>query len=330
RNSWNRPSFRPRLEALEERWCPSLGGREIQVNTTIDQDQAESANATSANGSRVVVWTDYSTGNGNIKAQRFDGIGHRVGGEISVAATVETEHEPDVAMDANGNFVVVWTVGKSDEDVLCGRALADGAKVGDFTVAATDIVLEFEPSVAMQPGGKFLVSWTTGQGAYNFGHGLFYDHNVTLALFDADGTAIVSGDVYPDHDKDDGHPSVAAYQDGFALVFDRNTDGVPGAISVLVLYDPGLNVKAYGTIGLLGSYTAYPDVALNASGQVVVVVQSGIGSDAGITAGRVSANASGPLNPLLPSIAIAQTSSFANHPSVALDDNGKFVVAYQT
>src|SRR5262249_36238657 len=81
----------------------------IQVNTTIDQDQAESANATSADGSRVVVWTDYSTGNGDIKAQRFDAVGHRVGGEISVTSLNLNEHEPDVAMDANGNFVVVWT-----------------------------------------------------------------------------------------------------------------------------------------------------------------------------------------------------------------------------
>src|SRR5262245_38420539 len=120
RSSHRKPTFRPCLEALESRWCPSLSANEFQVNTTIAHDQLGSANASTADGRHVVVWTDYSSGNGNIKARRYDAAGQPVGGEIMVANTARNEHLPDVGMDANGNFVVVWTAdgGGASQDVL--------------------------------------------------------------------------------------------------------------------------------------------------------------------------------------------------------------------
>src|SRR4051794_30165388 len=120
---WNRQSkraparrpARPRLqcEALEDRQMLSVFG-EFQVSApTVYQfgGRYESANASSAYNRSVVVWrTDYGTTDSDIRAQLYDGVGNRVGGEFGIATSTKKEHAPAVAMDSQGNFVVAWTL----------------------------------------------------------------------------------------------------------------------------------------------------------------------------------------------------------------------------
>jgi hypothetical protein len=156
-NALRAQSVRPTFETLENRDCPSLFGVEHQVNTTVVNDQAESANASAGNGLRVVVWTDHSAGNANIKAQRYN-VNGKVGAEITVADTPADEYEPDVAMDAAGNFVVVWTVdGPSRKDILGRRYSALRTKPSPFTPITF--------TVAGPPFARnWWPLWTTGAG----------------------------------------------------------------------------------------------------------------------------------------------------------------------
>src|SRR3954447_9184476 len=75
---------RPYLESLEGRQLMTLGAEFIgPVNTTTRGPQFESDNATSSNGSSVVVWTDtFSPTDHDIRAQRFNSSGGAVGTEI--------------------------------------------------------------------------------------------------------------------------------------------------------------------------------------------------------------------------------------------------------
>src|SRR5262245_23846659 len=124
-------AFRPRFETLEERALMSVGP-EFHVNdfkVTLDQDTPAVASQSGPDGGSVVVWRDQfdSTGDTDIKAQRFDGAGNKIGGEITVASTSFRESDPAVAMQLNGNFVVTWTVqySSTDTDVLAQRFFAD-------------------------------------------------------------------------------------------------------------------------------------------------------------------------------------------------------------
>src|SRR5262245_14747122 len=66
-------SARPACEALEDRNLLSLNAGESQVNTREVNDQYASANASSANGRSVVVWTDeWSSSDTDIYAQIYD------------------------------------------------------------------------------------------------------------------------------------------------------------------------------------------------------------------------------------------------------------------
>src|SRR3954447_17600241 len=99
---------RPRLEALEGRQLMSLGAEfTATVNTTTRNAQFESANASSSNGSSVVVWTDtFSSTDHDIRAQRYNSAGQKTGPEIVVSSSGFDERTPAVAMDAHGDFVV--------------------------------------------------------------------------------------------------------------------------------------------------------------------------------------------------------------------------------
>ena len=82
-----RTKNRPRLESLEGRQLMSLSSEfSATVNTTTRNAQFGSANASSANGSSVAVWTDtFSSTDHDIRAQRFNAAGQKTGSEIVVS-----------------------------------------------------------------------------------------------------------------------------------------------------------------------------------------------------------------------------------------------------
>src|SRR6059058_4519440 len=96
-----KPTSRLRLEALEERTMPSITGGPVIVNTTPikggDAPAVITANATAANGLRVVVWmhnggaTDW-----DVRGQMYNANGTKRGGELKVASTSLIEQEPVV------------------------------------------------------------------------------------------------------------------------------------------------------------------------------------------------------------------------------------------
>lgn len=70
--------------------------------------------------------------------------------------TTGPQLKPAVAMQANGDFVVVWKV----TGRLVARKFArDGEPLGD-EITVTDEWTPSDPAIAMHPDGKFLVVWT--------------------------------------------------------------------------------------------------------------------------------------------------------------------------
>ncbi len=329
RNSGHVRTPRLHLEALEDRRCPSLSANEIQVNTVIAHDQAESANASSANGSHVVVWTDHSAGNANIKAQRYLANGHRAGGEIVVANTAADEYDPAVAMDAGGNFVVVWTAGPDggNTNVMGARFAADGTRLEVFVAgdsfAANAPRPDYVPSVAMAPDGKFVVSHTVYWGDVVNENGLAQNNDVIVRGYNADGTALPDMFVDVELGNDDGHSSAAAADSGFAIAYDRAIFGGVGIEVRLLLLGADLSVQSDQLIPRLSVYELGPSVAMDNDGSAVVAYVQGL-PESTIVARRV-----GVRGVLGDEILVPTFPGTFRNPAVALDPtNDKFVVAY--
>jgi hypothetical protein len=127
-----------RMAVTEE---PAPVGNEFQVNSYTTSTQERAAVAADAQGNFVVVWqsqgsSDTDTSWLSVQAQRFDAHGSPVGGQFQVNSyTTNNQGRPTVAVDAQGNFVVVWysagSYGNDGSNSVQGQRFdASGARVG--------------------------------------------------------------------------------------------------------------------------------------------------------------------------------------------------------
>ncbi|MEQ1853509.1 MAG: cadherin repeat domain-containing protein, partial [Chthoniobacteraceae bacterium] len=150
-----------------------LGG-ETRVNTTVADVQSIQASvsqamAADANGNFVVVWvSNLQDGALNgIYARRFSADGTPQGGEFLVnTTTADTQVLPSVAMDAAGNFAIVWSSNNQDGSgygVYGQRYNAAGvAQGGEFLVNTTTAGSQIGSGIAMSATGAFVVTWSGG------------------------------------------------------------------------------------------------------------------------------------------------------------------------
>jgi len=146
-------------------------GAEFQVNTTTAGYQGPGDVAADAAGNFVVVWQSGTGATAAVVGRRYDAAGSPLAGEFQVNATTAGSYlNPEVAMDASGNFVVLWSIGQ----IMARRYDANGVPLGpEFQVSATagsDI-----PRAAVDPAGNMLVVWQGPFGTETDVSGRFYD-----------------------------------------------------------------------------------------------------------------------------------------------------------
>ena len=140
-------------------------GSVLPINqTTLDQ-QIDPAVALGGSGNFVVVWTSRQSGDWDIYARVYNSAGTPQTGEMLVNAsyTANDQQNADVAVDAAGNFVVVWEgEGPGDAAGLFGqRFLSDGTPNGGlFQVNSSTPGSQDNAAVAMDIDGDFVVTWT--------------------------------------------------------------------------------------------------------------------------------------------------------------------------
>jgi len=104
-------------------------GPEVQVNTYTTGQQRIPSIGVDADGNFVVVWGSAgSSGSDNslfsIQGQRYDASGTTVGTEFQVNTyTTNTQFLPEVALDSDGDFVVVWHSGGSAGSDTSGTSI---------------------------------------------------------------------------------------------------------------------------------------------------------------------------------------------------------------
>lgn len=140
-------------------------GSEFRVNSDIQQDQAMPAIAMNPQGGSVIVYQGYgSTDTYGIHARQYDASGNPAAASFLVHdPTAAVESAAAVAMDRDGNFVVVWERAGTDGDGLgvYGRRFdSTGAALDvEFLVNSTTASDQENPHIAMDRDGNFIVVW---------------------------------------------------------------------------------------------------------------------------------------------------------------------------
>jgi hypothetical protein len=141
---------------------------DFQANVFSTGRQLRPAAVGQPGGAFVVVWVD-DTQDGSytgVFGRLFDAGGQPVAGEFQVNTTTLYEQDsPDVAVDAAGNFVVVWdSFGQDGHDygIVARLFDASGKPLGpEFQVNTYTTYRQYRPSVVREPGGHFVVTWTS-------------------------------------------------------------------------------------------------------------------------------------------------------------------------
>ena len=263
-------------------------GLEFRVNTYTAGSQYNPSVAMDADGDFVVAWVSVGQGGvlSEVYAQQYSASGAAVGEEFHVnETTTSDQYSPSVAMDADGDFVVVWNSSASDSrGIYARRYSADGAALGGESRVTE---LQLAPSVAMDAAGDFVVVWQRSEpGPDGFNRGI-YAQRYTSAGAAAGGEFRVSTSVAGIQST----TSVTANADGdVVVVWESNGQGGDGDDVYARRYDasgasqgPEFRVNTTTT-----GYQGSPSVAIDAEGDVVVAWTSvgQDGSEAGVYAQR--------------------------------------------
>jgi len=253
-------------------------GTEFLINTYTTGDQEWPDVVAGADGDFVAVWRSYGQDgdDAGIFAQRFDSTGASVGGEFQVNTyTTGRQVGGKIAVDALGNFAVVWTDmdprDGSGMGVFARRFDSTGTPVGDdFQVNTYTTDEQSAGEVAYDAEGNFIMVWRGKGDQDGAGSGIFAQRfdstgasvggefqvntyttgsqSYPAVAFDANGRFLV---VWTDHHHQDG--------DGegiFAQRFDSTGASVGGEFQV----------NTYTT-----NSQDYPSVAAHGYGDFLVV-----------------------------------------------------------
>ncbi len=274
---------RYQLPATDVEFAPV--GEELVLANYSGLEDTSAAAAVDANRNFFVVWQSYGEdGSGlGILGRRLDAFGNAPDSAFVInSTTTGNQTNPDVAMDAAGNSVVVWESADEDGDghgIFAQRFNFLGDPIGDeFQVNSENEGHPTQPSVAMNPAtGEFVVVW---QGPDGSGEGIYAQQ------FDAEGNKVgeISFSVNAETYLDQVSPAVsmnAAGQFSVAWVSDHNIENSPvdSEKSIFVQWFDAEGIsdgdeQLVHTIQEVFVAQEYPDVALDADGNMIVVWQS--------------------------------------------------------
>ncbi|MFO0905951.1 MAG: calcium-binding protein [Pirellulales bacterium] len=316
---------------------------EFVVNTKVEGPQTKPAVSSNADGRAVVTWfTNDETHGPAIAAQRFQmpslNPTFRIGEEVELATvTSMPESSASAAMDLNGRSIVVWEAYDADGSglgVFAQRIDEFGDRVGDpflVNVGATD-GNQYAPAVAVSAEGAFVVVW---QGESSVGDG----YDIFAQSFDALGgslgapfivnTTLAGDQGAPAIAMDEAGDFVVVWQgdvaDGSTDIFARRFDSTGTPVDALeqpVNHFTGLD-------------QVMPTVAMNATGEYAI---AWVSSHPALEAAEIDAeksvfvqwfNAAGVANGD-EVLAHNHVKDAQESPSIGLDAEGDFVVAWQS
>jgi hypothetical protein len=264
---------------------PVNGAKEVLVNTTKTNEQADPGIAAGADGSFIVAWdSDLQDGDGaGIVLQRYGTDGSPVGTEINVN-TYKTSQQlhPSLGIDSTGKSVVAWDSFNQDSDlegIYAQRFNADGSKLaGEFAVNQFKTNEQQKPTVGVLPSGKFAVAWES------FGQPGGASYDVLMRCYDEQGAAVGNEAIVNTTTTDkQTFPAMAAFPDGsgkYIVVWQSyGEDGSDYGIYAQLLFQDCFKIgNAFQVNTTKTGEQSQPRVAVDKDGNFTVVWRS-LGQD---------------------------------------------------
>ncbi|MEZ0579975.1 Calx-beta domain-containing protein [Nocardioides sp. MH1] len=303
---------------------------EVHVSTSTSLDQSAVSVASDPAGNTVAVWrSELQDGSiAGVYAQRYGADGTALGSETQVnVTTAGDQSEPDVAMDASGDYVVTWTSDGQDGSgtgIYARRFAADGTPIGgEFRVNSTTAGAQTSPKVAMDAAGDFVVTFTSdGQ-----------DGNLTgvyARRYNASGTALGSATLVNQTTSGNQEDADVAMDAAGNYAIAWTGKGSDASLGVWARrYDATGVAQANETKVSSGGglYQVNPAVAMAPGGDHVVVWDSYSqdGDSDGIYGQRFNAGGS----PVGSETRISSTITGSQYaPTVAMDASGDYLVGW--
>ncbi|MEP2277774.1 MAG: cadherin-like domain-containing protein, partial [Reichenbachiella sp.] len=172
-------------------------GNEFIVNGISSDDQNNPDIAQNANGDFVVVWEDHYNGSisaYNIKAQLYNSEGVRQGAEMTVNDGGLEVGSPEVSLNDDGNFMVVWTsdggdIGGNSDDIV-GKVFDWDREVvkSEFILNTATSGIQRNPNIALNEEGGFIVVWNDRSN--------FSTNAIVAQKYSSSGAADAAGNQY--------------------------------------------------------------------------------------------------------------------------------------
>jgi hypothetical protein len=208
----------------------------FRVNQNAAGDQENAKVVMLDDGGAVFVWQGGVQGAQRIYARFMAADGAFSTGDLQV--NTYSQHfqiDPDVALLADGNVVVVWSSYGQDGDLLgvFGQRLSPtGAKLGsEFQVNNSTANNQRSPAVIALPDGRFMVLWISesfrtmanqvdeqGRTSDPSGGGMLFDVDLGARIYAADGTPATFGYKINTSQIACANPAAAVAADGSILV----------------------------------------------------------------------------------------------------------------
>jgi hypothetical protein len=314
----------------------SPNGGQFQVNSYTTGAQRYPAAATDGQGRVVVVW---ERGDGSaVSGRRFAPSGLPAGAEFVITQyPVGFQSNPryEVAADGAGRFVAAWSSYDSPGNdtglsIQARRYAADGSPAaGQFQVNTFTTDNQTEPDIAAAAtDGRFVVVWTSEGSVGNDTEGT----SIQGRLFNAGGSPLATFQVNNVTTNDQTQPAVAMGPGGaFVVAWKSYTDGDQSGIQARRFTSGGAPVASQF---LVNSYTTGvqgdPDVAVDPQGRFVIAWTSneatGDADLESVQARRFAADGT----PAAQFQVNQVTTDAQRRPSVAVDNGGRFVVAWES
>jgi hypothetical protein len=261
-------------------------GSQFQVNSYVTSGQRYPSVAMDSNGDFIVIWDSYGSNGGDtngrsIQGQRYNSSGTVQGGQFQVNSyTTNHQQFPKVAVDSDGDFVIVWQSNGSNGGDISGYSVqgrrynsAGAPQSDEFQVNTYTTDYQWFPNVALDNNGDFVATWLSDG---SFGNDNFY--SIQGQRFNSNGTAQGSEfQINSYTTAQQGRPAVALNSDGDFVVVWHSLGSSAGDNSSWSIQ--GQRYNSSGTVQggefQINRYTTNaqfrPAIALDSDGDFVVV-----------------------------------------------------------
>lgn len=275
----------------------------------------------------VLAWQDERNGNSDVHAQAFSSTLTRLGSNILLNDDINLAEQsmPDLSMDEDGNFCIVWSDDRNDNPDIFGQTYSEqGIRIGENVKLNPDTLSssQVNPDIAMNESGIILCVWESDHNGYN---------DIYAQFLDADGNPagenfLVNTNTGSRHQKT---PACAINEAGESVIVWRY-DG-SGKMEIKgQRFDS--NMQAEGdnfTINPVPGDISenHPDVAIAKDGGFAVVWRDAETSDFNIYLRKYDSDGLPVTDPLL--VNDDGTGADQRHPVIGMDRSGNSVVAWE-